>query len=97
MNHCTVPQYSGGGGVDRQVEQKRAKWISLSDTRTRLNRAAQKRSIVGVEVVHRGVPWIYHLKQRDNRMQFRVLVQLCKENPAGTGVEGDQAPIRNSL
>jgi hypothetical protein len=44
------------GGVDRQVEQKRAKRISLSDTRTRLNRAVQERSIVGVELIHRGAP-----------------------------------------
>jgi hypothetical protein len=32
-------------------EQKRAKRISLSDTRTRQNRAVQERSIVGVEVI----------------------------------------------
>jgi hypothetical protein len=44
------------GGVDRQVEQKRAKRISLSNTRTRLNRAVEERSIVGVEIIHRGVP-----------------------------------------
>jgi hypothetical protein len=54
MNPYTVPKYSGGG-VDRQVGQKRAKRISLSDTRARLNRAVQDRRIVRVEIMYRGV------------------------------------------
>jgi hypothetical protein len=55
---CTLapfPNIPEGGG-DRQVEQKRSKRISLSDTRTRLNRAVQERSNVGVKITHRGVP-----------------------------------------
>jgi hypothetical protein len=46
---------------------------------------------------------MYHLKQRDYRMQAGILVQLCKETPAGNGVEGvfqvqaEEAAIGNSL
>jgi hypothetical protein len=43
-------------GADRQVEQNRAKRISLSDTRTRLNRAVQERRLVAVEIIHGGIP-----------------------------------------
>jgi hypothetical protein len=39
------------GVAHRQVEQKRAKRISLSDTRRRMNRAVQERSIVGVDTI----------------------------------------------
>jgi hypothetical protein len=55
MNPCTGSQYPGGD-ANHQVEQERAKRISLSDTRTRMDRVVQARSIVEAELVHSGVP-----------------------------------------
>jgi hypothetical protein len=46
---------------------------------------------------------MYHLNQRDNKMQVGIFVPLCMENPAGNGVEGvfqvqaEEAAIGNSL
>jgi hypothetical protein len=54
MNPYTV-HHIPEGGTDRQIEQKWAKRIPLSDNRTRQNRAVQERSIFGVEIIHRGV------------------------------------------